>query len=112
MEQFYVVEGFSFYYWKQLSNEHDIYGRPPLHLDFGDTFMTACILQKSQKASSSLSRLTKKVTFDMSKLSRQEEFLRICGDELLAEKDRQYTSKTKSGDTKQPRSSVFFVNRF
>ena len=50
----------------------------------GGTCMIACTLHKSQKASSSLSLLTKKI--NMSTLWRREEFLRICSKEELAEK--------------------------
>ena len=76
--------------------------------------MTACTLHKSQKASSSLSHLTKKVT--LSTLWRREEFLRICSKEELAEKalDIEVTIPVKESQEAQYNldPGSFFVNRF
>ena len=47
--------------------------------------MTACTLHKSQKASSSLSRMLDKES-NISTLWRREDVLRICSKEELAEK--------------------------
>jgi len=48
------------------------------------TCITVCMLHWSQKASSNLSRLTKKVTWALGTLWRREEILRICSEEDLA----------------------------
>jgi len=80
----------------------------------GGTYMTACMLHKSQKAGSSLSLLTKKS--NMSTLWRREEFLRICSEEDLAEKAKAIEVTIpvkKSQKTWYKHNPVsFFVNRF
>jgi len=76
--------------------------------------MIACTLHKSQRASSSLSRLTKNV--HISTLCRREKFLRICSKEDLTEKaqDIEVTIPVKKSQEAQynldPES--FFLNRF
>jgi len=76
--------------------------------------MTACTLHKSQRASSSLSRLKKKVT--LSTLWRREEFQRICSKEDLAEKAQDIEVTVPVKKSQEARYNLdpesFFVNCF
>jgi len=73
--------------------------------------MTACTLHKSQKASSSLSRL-----INMNMLLRREEFLRICSKEELVEKAQDIEMTIPVKKSQETRYNLdpgsFFVNCF
>jgi len=78
--------------------------------------MTACTRHKSQRASSSLSRLTKKSNISTGTLWRREEFLRIRSKEELAEKAQDIEVTIPVKKSQEARYNLdptsFFVNRF